>query len=546
MRAGGCQVTLRAAIVSLAAVIATGCPPPDRGRVVPPDGGAASGGGPDAVTSEQADAGTSDLPEDAGQSPRDGGVDAGTLASGGLLGSPPGTCPEAFAALPQGDAPRAEIIDAQAEETLTPAWERRPSPGRTLSFEGVADAAGNLFWTESSLVDGTSELVSASREGAIRFRAPSPRWGLALAGTVLVSAAVVTGGCSGPDCLVVEGRRTSDGARAWRRDLLPVLQPWMRKAGSGRYGSLSGIATSGGLLLVGASILDSGTAEHESGYVGLDLATGEVLWSARTSAEGNAMMSGAPIFAQDGEGYGSRTVDYLRDDILLFPGGEAPRPLASDGSPWHGGVVAAYGALLVTNRTTFDPSAGAPLGLEVRCRADGRALAGAGSVSGTPILSGASAWFVSSAVARHDAATGALLWRVTPVGPPPVDSPPAGYHRPAGCSTTPILTQAGSLIYADQEGVGGRTSSEQALGAPVLHELDLDGREVLRRRLPLETECYTGPLALQGGRLFLGGQVLPAAGAYGVVRAFDVRGREAAERGWITTSGSMARDNRAR
>ena len=516
----------------------------------PPDGGVVAGsvdaGNGGAGIPDVGDGGAG-IPDagDGGAGIPDGGPsapDAGV--SPDALGPTPAACPSGFDALPTGDAPAAAVVDGHAGDALAAAWEIRPAPGRAIAFGGVVDASGNVYWTESPLdpAAGAPELVSATRDGAIRFRAPVSTGPLLLA-EVLVASPSLAGGCAVAPCAALEGHSLADGSRTWRRDLTGDLEPWMRTPGDARYAALSGLAASSGRLLVGASLLDHVTLEHESGYVALDAAMGDLLWSFRTSPVGNVFMSGAPLFAEEGTGYGSRTVDYLHDDLLRFPGVAPPVPLSSDASPWHGGVLAAYGVLLVTRAVDTGQGAGMPNGIEVRCRQDGSILAVAGTVRGEPLLGGASAWFFADVVSRHDVASGSLLWRVKPLPPPPV--PPPGYRNAAPCASPPLLTSSGTILFIDQQGQRGGSSAEQALGTPVLHEIDLDGRETLRRALPLETECYGGPLALQGGRLFAGGQVTPSSG--GVIRAFDLPvPREPAGRGWMGPGGSQARDQRAR
>jgi hypothetical protein len=112
--------------------------------------------------------------------------------------------------------------------------------------------------------------------------------------------------------------------------------------------------------------------------------------------------------------------------------------------------------------------------------------------------------------------------------------------------TSPVVTKVGSVLFSEQQALAGPSSGDQQLSTPLLREIDAGGREVLRRALPLQIEGYEGRAAIHRGRLFLAGQVLPSAGARGAVRAFDVPGLAAAEDGWMTDGGSMARDHRAR
>jgi hypothetical protein len=269
-----------------------------------------------------------------------------------------------------------------------------------------------------------------------------------------------------------------------------------------------------------------------------------VAWASRTSAEGNTMMAGAPRFAEDGTGYGSHTLDYRRDELMALPTGGPPAVLATPPDPWHGAPTAAYGPLLVTTATGGASWSGPPRGVEVRCRADGAVRAPAGTVVGQPLLAGGAAWFFGDQLARYDVSTGALRWRVGLGTPPPPSS--GRSPRPVLFRSSPLVTAAGAILFTEQAGTAGDLSSQQQLRSPVLRMIDRDGREVLRRELPLEPEAYDGSAALDRGRLFLGGQVLPSAGAAGVVRAFDLAGHDAAPAGWIVPEGSLRRDQRAR
>ena len=472
--------------------------------------------------------------------------DGGT-ATPGLrhpIGAVPPSCPPRFDPQPAAaDAP--PLGDPAAGRPLAAAWELRPAPGHTLSFTGLVDEAGTAYWTEGALDSSAVEVVSATRDGAIRFRVPGPRGPLALAGASLVAVANEDGACLGLGNPAAAGLSATSGAPLWRRELLPAIAGWLRQPGPCRYGAVAGFAISGARLLVAVSVLDHDSGEHESGYLALDVGTGDVLWTSRTSPAGNVFMSGAPSFADDGTGYGSHTLDYRQDELLAFVAGSPPAALAAPAGPWHGAVVAVHGPLLVTSATGGSSWEGDPRGLEVRCRADGALLAGAGSFTGQPLLSGSAAWFFGDRLARLDVASGGLLWQVA-LGVPPGPGGPGRYPRPVLFRSPPLVTAAGSVLFTEQQGTAGAISSEQELFRPWLREIDGDGREVLRRELPLELEAYQGGgVALQGGRLYLGGQVLPSAGAAGVLRAFDLPGEDAG-RGWVVPEGSLRRDQRPR
>jgi hypothetical protein len=297
-------------------------------------------------------------------------------------------------------------------------------------------------------------------------------------------------------------------------------------------------------LLAAVSILDSASTEHESGYMALDPATGDVLWTARTSPPGNVMMTGLPVFAEDGNAYGARTDDYLDDDLLVFPGGDAPLTLVTPAGAWHGAPLAAYGPLLISQVIGGASWMAPPSGLEVRCRNDGAVLAQPGRLAGLPLLAGDALWMFGDTLGRWSSATGASLWMVR-LGQPP-DVAPGRYVHPFIARSSPIVGVNGAIAFTEQQGVYGMTSADLQLMTPVLRVVAASGVEVLRRALPVEVEGYGGPAAAHGGRFFSGGIAPPSAGGGGVLRAFDVTGFAPAAQGWITTGGSMARDGRAR
>src|SRR6266545_2423795 len=237
------------------------------------------------------------------------------------------SCPRSLAPWPAADAPEPALADPRAGAELPPAWEHRTRPGTLLRFDGLVDGAGHVYWVEARAGAPGGEIVSATREGAVRFRARASGGRVALAGAVLVSEARGEG-CRGLGAPALEAYRTSDGARAWRREILPVIQAWMRASGACRYGTVAALAVSGARVVVAASILDGDTKEHESGFVALDARTGEVVWAARTSRDGNVSQSGTPRVAEDGAIYAARAITAAREPFLVLDADGAPRELA--------------------------------------------------------------------------------------------------------------------------------------------------------------------------------------------------------------------------
>jgi len=454
-------------------------------------------------------------------------------------------CPPPLAPSPAEDGSPPVSADARAGELLAPAWEIRPAPGRTLEFRGVGDADGNVYWVER-LASGEVELASATRDGAVRFRAPAlaAAGTLALAGSLVLAANVEPGACRARGAPVVEAYRASDGGRAWRRELLPAVAPWMRAPATCAYGGVSGMALRAGEVVLGVSILDADGGEHESGLVALDVATGEVRWTTRTSLPDNVSMAGAPRVAEDGTVYSSRrprvfeVVDLLALDARGAIGGTFTETETVDEDP-----IAASAAILATRGVGRDLAEF----VAVRCRATGELLARGRAAGDLVLVAADSVWHFGAHLSRHDLSTGALLWRVR-LEVPPAASP--GVARPLLFRSWPVVTRDGSVVFTEQQGTTGPSSSSQQLMPPVLRAIDGAGHEVLRRALPLEPEAYGEAVALHAGRVFVAGQVLPSANALGAVRAFDLDApegaREPAPQGWTTPQGSMARDQQAR
>ena len=61
---------------------------------------------------------------------------------------------------------------------LAVAWSYRPGPSRLLTFPGLGDAEGNLYWLEhdAATPGRACEVVSVDRDGALRYRMPLGYW----------------------------------------------------------------------------------------------------------------------------------------------------------------------------------------------------------------------------------------------------------------------------------------------------------------------------------------------------------------------------------
>ncbi len=55
-------------------------------------------------------------------------------------------------------------------DLATPVWSYTPPEGTDAIFRGTTDSDGNLYWIEFQKFLGTQQLVSASRDGSVRYR----------------------------------------------------------------------------------------------------------------------------------------------------------------------------------------------------------------------------------------------------------------------------------------------------------------------------------------------------------------------------------------
>ncbi len=102
-------------------------------------------------------------------------------------------------------------------DVLSLAWSYEAGDETMLTFDGVVDAEGRYYWLD--LLDAATTLVSATRDGLVRFRAPLGAVGR---GQVAVAGdAAVVSLADGS----LEARELADGALRWRRDPPSDLPP---------------------------------------------------------------------------------------------------------------------------------------------------------------------------------------------------------------------------------------------------------------------------------------------------------------------------------
>lgn len=189
---------------------------------------------------------------------------------------------------------RAQRCEQPAPAPLVPAWRYAVPDTRALYFNGLADAAGNLYWAECSAAP-SCDLVSVTRNGFLRYRAtldaPARGWvDSTKKGQLVVVGGLVVASLSRDS---VEARRAADGSLAWRANLLVAV-------GSGFPGDPPDTMSTGplvddghGHLFVQASFFQSQGCipfVHEV-LLSLDAATGTVRWTRDFDGYVNALVS---------------------------------------------------------------------------------------------------------------------------------------------------------------------------------------------------------------------------------------------------------------
>jgi hypothetical protein len=285
---------------------------------------------------------------------------------------------------------------------------------------------------------------------------------------------------------------------------VPLVQDWYRDAANNSHSAvLNGAVVSGGAL-----ILSLGTGyKVESGYLALDAASGSTLWVARTTEQDTLRMASSPRLSEDGTVFGSQTLGDSTE-FLSFNGEHSPTIFFSGPMNQVSTVLAAPGPVLFASVSSTDPLD--RVHPEVRCQKDGALIARFETTVFFYAAGPGSAWLIdrSGALSRYDVRTGRLTARVQ------------------ASLTLPVAMSPAGILWVEQTFDFPRgTSSSREQGPPTLHVLSANGHEVRRRALPLENEAYDGVnAAFFGDRILLEGEVLPSAGANGVIRAIDLPG----------------------
>lgn len=424
-----------------------------------------------------------------------------------------------------------------AAGVLPAAWSYTPAFPQ-LFFPGIADANGNLFFTECS--DSHCELVSLSRDGAPRFRAPTlgfdgrKSW-LDPLGTILLSGNRLVMAVFGGD--LVEARSAANGALQWQHQPAVDLSPSFVTSFT-----CNGVTAPVEHTVHGASIVDDGagglyvlttvrrrvrtgpcpTEELESGGVlSLDVATGATRWKKSLGAavprgaladeQGNLYLqaqtvTGSPrrLFSLDRNGL----LRWERTDLSAEPVSiDAQRLILSSYEVLDAATGGTVTRVLLSR---YPPLFGAQLAI---LSSGGNGIGASGSPPAFQIN-------------RFDLQTGAVKWSI------PI---PKG-NGITMIASQPVLTAADELLIA-----AGPYAA--ASGGEVSLRALANGVERFACRLDGNDRGFSAP-TLRGGRFAVASHGTSPLSSR--IRSYAIPGAEPALDGWVTHGGKMTKENRPR
>ncbi len=407
---------------------------------------------------------------------------------------------------------------------LQPVWTYAPPAHIQLSFEGVADAQENLYWTECESQCKASDCprcdtVSANRDGVIRWRSRIHHGGL-----VTAQDAVLRQFVSGDALFTFLGntltvaQRRSDGQTLWMRNLAAdhggALFDAAVPEAERRYTLGSPGADAQGRVVVpleGTRVI-AGHATHTGLLVvALDPQTGGTLWQALEDGRYGRVASGL-----SGE-------TFVASDDPWLPGQQSPlftaRAFTSAGQVrWQmPATQAAYPAVF------------------------GGSLVLAG-VEALDVTSGASRWAHAPGVVAPAVVGGGRVWSLR-------WRPGSGAYQLVQWD---LLTGAANwMLDMDQtQWVGDLVLTDAAEMLMVRTYGDFVGSEYLVKVSPQGQEVWHCPLPMLAHHAhltpFAGRVVTEVVHAQASLAAFDVPGLKLAPSGWMVSHGAPERSGRPR
>jgi len=395
---------------------------------------------------------------------------------------------------------RMQLVHATTCDQFTaPVWSYTTPPGTELLFSGVTDPDGNLYWIEYRPGLGTQQVVSARRDGSIRYRAAFER---------------------------TSGERELSGYAAWAEGfVLIAIDDHHVRAFDANTGELAWDTKVPGHDL-GGQLTDTGAQVivvlygHE--LTGLDLASGQTLWT--HPGEASVSTSSGDIFLtqRDAEGRTFLTrADSSGMNIWSEPACGYLAAVLRGEIPLVGSLVFGGGDIVVHKRwwelPSFDVVTGNDLGFMVTSTFYGEGQlksfsAGDASTIGEQTLSrGAPYGFYGSPPLLTQEHL-LLIWQET--GPCPCLCHPTRFLQAKVSAWTKTAEQ---LFSCDLPNLG-----EASVGGVSLYS----GSLVIGRHQYISTSCIQPTHA-------------------DVIEAYEVPGEELAEDGWVVGwAGNPARTRR--
>ncbi len=404
--------------------------------------------------------------------------------------------------------------------TLTPVWSYQVPNTSILLFEGIADAAENLYWAECPESCGMPSCpqqpcvaVSATRDGTIRWRMPTG----AIVGNgrdtvhrqMLVGDALVSFVGTG----AVLAQRSSDGLVLWFRDLRVdhgddlfgnTIPPAQRAFVPGS----PGVDANGRILvpLTGQTGLQNAVQHRGQIVVALNALTGKTEWVTPVEGRFGKVASGLTGDAFVG-------TENAPDE----PVGHRLYALTATGQIRWVSSAPSSEYPSVWNRVVVTGSANATDALS------GATLWSHGGAPAVPgVLGNGSSYSIvwrpgvgAHDLVRRDLRTGAEQWTV---------------HMPLVWSLSDLmLTDGGDVMLLRMTGDFAQSYEVARFSA----------------RGDEKWSCPLPPLAFHGGAALLDGRLVTkiVSGASGIA-AYEVPGSKLASEGWVVYGGSPRRDGR--
>ena len=428
------------------------------------------------------------------------------------------------------------------------AWSYDAAWDQTMDFRGTMDADGHVYWTECESAYWSDkdpgqrpcQLVSASREGAIRYRLALPNDSQPAVHAVDAERFYMTSAGT-----LLSSRAREDGRELWAVDLRKLHDDPPEVS---RSRSIASLALSPPHIL--AVVRDSyEQAEGTSVLVALRADTGTVAWKVLAPPMGTPVVVDA-----EGNSYGG-AFDARTRQTTLFSYTADGKPRWTARRSGERRPTAVDGGKLVLERAEVaDAATGAPLATLATAPTDdtyfhdgisnspfGRVAFQAGGMLVLPYLPCTGEGCPTT---LHPGRT--FLYGLSP------EDGSLRWHRAVGAwPMAPLLTRRDTLLLVDRPPSEGCEEMNACTGddshyESVLRELDVDdGKELVACKLPGRAPYITPP-ALHRGRVVMGAWTNYLASNDWTrrlsIRAFDLSvPTEAASSGWVTAGGGTTR-----